>query len=1808
MNPLLLELSNWMCLTVKKNDRRIMINFNYLILLGIIGTLLIPVLPLVQPNIELVNDQTTFDYIQPKVSDIPLGWSYKKILNIDPITPEAEFQVKVILTPLNFDYSKVQPDGDDLRFYDTLNNPLSYWIESWNTTESSIVWVKILTGGTSSIYMYYGNPFAVSESDGEATFIFFDDFIGTSLDLSKWTEDNDQYSSSIVSGGVVTVTTDNPDERNGGALIGFNDFYVKKPPAPFNAVLNNSLNLGGSGRGHRILTRANTTASIMVDNALTAYSWDTRDIRWVSDSLVQYNNGTSIITHTNSTCIPDMPLGVRILTHSTFYGPGDGCSGAIRSINTVGQAGRALRTRSYHAFDYDGFTPPSIQVDWVLVRKTVGQEPAVTIVDQTLNLFSPESKTYAGPMSGHYPASYGFEKDNSVPYSDITYSGQPPTGWTVYYPGQYGKLRVLDEYDGHKKVVELRKSRGTYGKSRVGMTKNFVTSATVGTVEFWFNKDSDSGLDATKFKLLGTGGNIEFGIENRALYRGPYTIRTNISTDVFPKDIWLHIRIDFDITQGWQIQLNDTWYGLDYTLPFEGNPSDIYGFDLRSHGTEFDTGNLDHYFYLDAVGYSWDPGYNIGDNLNEGLVLDFNLPEKARVDWKGYYLASEGFEGISEGTTPENWGHWQGGSAQPTTIETKVLDSKADAYGNIHSKVLYCKDNSYGCIYVGDGLWNDVITSGTYEFWVLQQTPGTNWGQSFGLLKDNSPYLFTVRLAEESGIFRYVDGNTSIDTGISFNENKWYRISVDFSEDGTYADLPAHHYRARFYDSNGIDLLYSSPDAEFQYYGNSSGIHVSTGDSVCSNLYFDAFGYSWDPNYDIGDNIHQAVYEGSDPVDLTWQGYSLDSSTNITIEGDTTIVMPDLGEHNIRLYASDSYGIPYRSELRSFQVRTLEIITPENKLYIAPMSGFYPATFGFENDENGAFPKHWEDWSGAHPIDTWIVDEFLGHKKVLRGYDRGTGAVHARNYFNNTEGTIELWMAHTSLSASRPMSIGIFDTFGDPTLLAVEFQGGEILVYTNGTTDVVGLYSVNTWYHVRIDFRSNSSSVPYAGLTPNQYAVFINGIDLGTFAFNAIGDPYYARLYSLYAGTGYEVYFDAIGYSWDPDYDIGDNLNEGLLLSFNTPTELDWAGYSLDGGANATILGNASIRMPSIGSHTIQVFGNDSAGVDFRSELRSFNIALPDPPSISGVDDFSFNFGEPGWSISWTAADPNPANYTVYRNGTSYQEGTWITSIIVTLEELEQGTHNFTCVVQNDFGLQASDEVWITVLPAAPDTTPPTISSPADITFEEGSIGYSILWSGSDNRAPWWATVYRNQTLVYDQAWIGNDIEISLDKPFLIPGIYEYNCTLFDEAGNSVVDIVLVNVFPAVPDTEPPLIIPPDALVYEEGTTGHCLTWECSDAHPYAYKVIKDTTELIFAPWWGENITINVDGLTIGSWIFNLTVWDLSGNSSFGVVNVIVTPQAPDTTSPEISQPAEQIIAENTRGSIIWEVFDGHPSICIISKNGTIVHSQSHWTSGILQYSFASLPLGTWQFTLTLWDEAGNSASSDAIVRVLPGSQADSSAPEISHHPDLEIIFGSVNISVTVYIFDEHPASYTVYLDSLKMAESDWVTPNIQVNILLDGLAIGDYTLKITAWDTFANTATRNIRVTVSGDTTPPDFVSTPLDMSVDQGTSSNVVWQATDTAPSRYEIINLTSGSVIQQGSWGGENIELGLDSLEPGTYYFRCIVYDASENSAMDDVVITVEKAAGGVPGFEFSSLSLLLVVVVIKQLLGKKRRTRK
>jgi hypothetical protein len=127
-----------------------------------------------------------------------LGWSFRRAHTMDGLAGAGtDYQIRITTHyglgtdsggDVYCDYN-CQPDFDDVRFTDddgvTL---LDYWIEDMVQSDYASIWVEVADNLDSSvrIYVYYGNAAATSASNGDATFIFFDDFESGTLDANKW--------------------------------------------------------------------------------------------------------------------------------------------------------------------------------------------------------------------------------------------------------------------------------------------------------------------------------------------------------------------------------------------------------------------------------------------------------------------------------------------------------------------------------------------------------------------------------------------------------------------------------------------------------------------------------------------------------------------------------------------------------------------------------------------------------------------------------------------------------------------------------------------------------------------------------------------------------------------------------------------------------------------------------------------------------------------------------------------------------------------------------------------------------------------------------------------------------------------------------------------------------------------------------------------------------------------------------------------------------------------------------------------------------------------------------------------------------------------------------------------------------------------------------------------------------------------------------------------------------------------------------------------------------------------------------------
>jgi hypothetical protein len=247
-----------------------------------------------------------------------------------------------------------QPDFDDARFTDDDGvTPLDYWLETKTDNVSAVFWVEVeddLSTYDRTIYVYYGNRFAASESNGTNTFLFFDDFSG---DLSKW----------IQRSGIWSIDSSN---------------YLKTPTRDENQIVTASFIMkDGRIRYHfkqdsvvTWITGSGLSCIARSPNASNYYRVQYWDCESDTYEMWKYVNSSHAgLNGTVITADANWHTDEFLLYGSTLKGYLDD-SYELEATDTT------FTTNSYLGFRYGGLAGKYYLIDWIAVGKYVSPEPA----------------------------------------------------------------------------------------------------------------------------------------------------------------------------------------------------------------------------------------------------------------------------------------------------------------------------------------------------------------------------------------------------------------------------------------------------------------------------------------------------------------------------------------------------------------------------------------------------------------------------------------------------------------------------------------------------------------------------------------------------------------------------------------------------------------------------------------------------------------------------------------------------------------------------------------------------------------------------------------------------------------------------------------------------------------------------------------------------------------------------------------------------------------------------------------------------------------------------------------------------------------------------------------------------------------------------------------------------------------------------------------------------------------------------------------------------------------------------------------
>ena len=374
--------------------------------------------------------------------------------------------------------------------------------------------------------------------------------------------------------------------------------------------------------------------------------------------------------------------------------------------------------------------------------------------------------------------------------------------------------------------------------------------------------------------------------------------------------------------------------------------------------------------------------------------------------------------------------------------------------------------------------------------------------------------------------------------------------------------------------------------------------------------------------------------------DLEWSSYSLDDQPTVNFSYNVYIPIPQEGLHKIQIFGENSFSESFESDVRYFTTKSMliDIKNPVSELYSEPNIGYiYNASYGFEYELNGSKPMGFDSSENVH-----INNYMDNHIKVVELKNKNEHLTYT-NEIPKAIGTVELWIRFGDLDHNI-YSIDFRDSLTNDYLFGINAYD-DTWHYSPDYQTTLSIPNVadpqsNTWYHVKIDFRCNGAP-SYLGLPEEYFAITINGVSSGPldYCYTGLNECGSIKIRTGYDNSVYEkLWVDAIGFSWDTDYAIGDNL-EGmeryvLPLIYDSDVYLKSINYSID-SSNTTPLLTRDLALFSVnGSQTYELCGTDIFGDNYESNVVNLSIEKVDFFTPSGtnvliIDPFtgiSFNF------------------------------------------------------------------------------------------------------------------------------------------------------------------------------------------------------------------------------------------------------------------------------------------------------------------------------------------------------------------------------------------------------------------------------------------------------------------------------------------------------------------------------------------------------------------------------------------------------
>ncbi len=417
-------------------------------------------------------------------------------------------------------------------------------------------------------------------------------------------------------------------------------------------------------------------------------------------------------------------------------------------------------------------------------------------------------------------------------------------------------------------------------------------------------------------------------------------------------------------------------------------------------------------------------------------------------------------------------------------------------------------------------------------------------------------------------------------------------------------------------------------------------------------------------------------------------------------------------------------------------------------------------------------------------------------------------------------------------------------------------------------------------------------------------------------------EPAGGRYEGVHLGNTLWIHWDPVNDPTPPTFNF---TVAGVYIDSWTVTSA-WSGVVIIQGNNTgEFTCTVESRLPySVENYTYEIRVHNEAGL-FSIAIVEVTVRDYTPPEISTPADLTIESGHYA-NITWKMADVHPDRLRLFIDGNPQEWQSWsIGRYSIRVGGTELVEHNYTIAAYDSWGNVVADSVLVTVR----DTTPPEVTACDNIVYEAGTEGHNITWIVGDIHPALFQIIIDGVPGDCTE-WNNGTVSISVDRLEL--GTHNYTIEVCDTSGNVATSTVMVTVV----DTTPPQLTHPPDVVMSENSTGKHIRWYASDLYLACYAIFGNGVLIEFGEWSTtfETVAVELDGLSAGTYVYEIVVNDTSGNTAQNEVTVTMlqATTTPITTGSTTTTTAT--IPPTETGTTTTKGHDGIPLVVIAAAMG----------------------------------------------------------------------------------------------------------------------------------------------------------------------------------------------------------------------------------------------------------------------------------